>query len=91
MALAKRSLLLFFPRRASLLFFLAGIFSLSPGEAPMDGAAIFELLLALLDGWFLDLEFGESRLTVPIVRPDAAIAETAAVSAKRRDLRSAHG
>jgi hypothetical protein len=50
MALAKRSLLLFFPRRASLLFFLAGIFSLSPGEAPMDGAAIFELLLALLDG-----------------------------------------
>ena len=50
MALAKRSLLLFVLGRGSLILFLAGVFSFSLGEAPMDGAAIFELLLALLDG-----------------------------------------
>ena len=61
MALAKGSLLLFFLGRGSLILFLAGVFSFSLGEAPMDGAAIFELLLALLDGGFLDFEFGESR------------------------------
>jgi len=61
MALAQGSLLLFFLGRGSLILFLAGVFSFSLGEAPMDGAAIFELLLALLDGGFLDFEFGESR------------------------------
>jgi len=61
MALAKGSLLLFFLSRGSVILLLAGILSFSLGEAPMDGAAIFELLLALLDGGFLDFEFGESR------------------------------
>ena len=43
---------------------LLGLLALGSWEAPMDGAAIFELDLALLDPRFLDFEFGQSRLRV---------------------------
>ena len=54
----------------------------------MDGAAIFELGLALLDLGFLDLELGQAGLVMPIVRPALASAEIAAVNAKRCAKRS---
>ena len=41
---------------------VGGVLFLLLGEAPMHGAAIFELLLALLDLGFLDFELGEGRL-----------------------------
>ena len=45
---------------APLALFL-GLLALGPREAVMDGAAILELDLALLNLGLLDLEFGESR------------------------------
>ena len=61
MALAKGSLLFFFLSRRSLMLFLAGTFSFSLRETPMDCTAIFEFLLTFFDGGFLDLELGVSR------------------------------
>jgi len=40
---------------------LLGRLSLGPREAPMHGAAIFELGRTLLDSSLLDLEFSQSR------------------------------
>ena len=48
--------------RSFLVVVLLGLFPFGLGKAPMDGAAIFELDLALLDLGFLDFEFGQSRL-----------------------------
>ena len=42
--------------------FVAGVLALLFGEAVVDGAAIFELDLALLDPGFLDFELSQDRL-----------------------------
>jgi hypothetical protein len=65
-ALAEEFAFLLFVGDLARLFFFAlfagGVFLFSLGEAPMYGAAIFELDLALLDLRFLDFELGQSPL-----------------------------
>ena len=48
-----------------------GFLALAPKKAPMDGAAIFDFDLALLDGRFLDFELGDRRFVVIVVSPAA--------------------
>jgi hypothetical protein len=45
-----------------------GLLALGSWEATMDGAAIFELDLALLDLGFLDLEFGRAFVVIMVAR-----------------------
>ena len=64
-ALAERAFLVLFGALPGSRFFAAG-------EAPMIGAAIFELDLALLDPGFLDFELGEDRLGAGQCQPAVA-------------------
>ena len=48
-----------------------GFLALAPKKAPMDGAAIFDFDLALLDRRFLDFELGDRRFVVIVVSPAA--------------------